>query len=285
MTTYSTTEPITATIQLAHGDVRIEADDRQDVVVDVAPTLSTHQPDVDAAEQTRVEFADGVLRITGAKGRGVAMLRKPGSVQIIVNVPTGSNLVAETGLGRITTKGLLGACRVRSGAGDVLLQDAGSLDVVTGFGGISAGHVAGDASCVTGSGGVRIAQVDGSMTVRNSNGETWLGAVGNAVKVKASNGSVVVDRAQGDVKVATANGDLRVGSAEGGILDLRTAMGRIEVGVPEGTAARLDVHTSFGAVVNELEPTDRPQPDEAIVTMSARTSAGDIVIHRAPADA
>jgi len=100
--------------------------------------------------------------------------------------------------------------------------------------------------------------------------------------VKSSNGSVTIERARNDVRLATANGNLRVGSAEHGTVELRTAMGRIEVGLPEGTAARLDLHTSFGSVVNQLEATPRPASDDSIVTMSARTSAGDIVICRAP---
>ena len=129
---------------------------------------------------------------------------------------------------------------------------------------------------------MRVGHVDGRTSVKNSNGDTWLGSAGSAVRVKSSNGSVAVERALGDVKVATANGNLRVDSAERGSVDLRTALGRIEVGVPEGTAARLDLHTSYGSVVSELKATDQPRPDDAILTMSAHTSAGDILIRRAP---
>jgi DUF4097 and DUF4098 domain-containing protein YvlB len=285
MPTYSTTTPITATIQLANGDVRIEASDRRDTVVDVTATNGSHEPDVAAAEQTRVEYTEGTLRITGAKGRGVGLLRKPGSVQLVVRIPDGSAVSAATGLGRVITAGRLGDCHIRTGAGDVQLSDAASIDLVTGLGAITAGHVSGNATCVTGSGGVRVAHVDGSTQIKNSNGDTWLGETGAAVKVQASNGSVTVDRAHGDVKAATANGDLLVGSAERGSIDLRTALGRIEVGVAAGTAARLDLHTSFGSVVTELEATDRPRPEEPIVTMSAQTSAGDIVVRRAFGDA
>ena len=282
MPTYPTTGPITVTIQLAQGPLHIEASPRSEATVEVVPSNPQHEPDVRAAEATRVEYTDGTLRVTGPKTGTVGILRKPGSVSVTISVPEGSNIQAATGLGRVTSTGPLGRCRIRSGAGDVNVQDAHGLDVTTGFGSISAGHVSGDASCVTGSGGVRVADVDGSMTVKNSNGETWIGGVGQAVKVKSSNGSVTIERARNDVRLATANGNLRVGSAEQGTVELRTAMGRIEVGLPEGTAARLDLHTSFGSVVNQLEATQRPASDDSIVTMSARTSAGDIVICRAP---
>jgi hypothetical protein len=285
MPTYSTTQPITATIQLASGDVRIEASDRKDTVVDVSACNASHEPDVEAAEQTRIEFSDGTLRVIGAKGRGVGFLRKPGSVTLVVRIPSDSNVTAATGLGRVIAVGRLGTCHIRSGAGDVQLSDAASIDLVTGLGTISAGHVSGDATCVTGSGGVRVVRVEGSTQIKNSNGDTWLGEMGASVRVKASNGSITVERAHSDVRAATANGGVRVGSTERGTVDLRTALGGIEVGVAVGTAARLDLHTSYGSVVTELESTDRPGPDDATVTVSAQTSAGDIVIRRAGVEA
>jgi DUF4097 and DUF4098 domain-containing protein YvlB len=282
MPTYPTAQSITATIQLASGDVLIEASDRDDTVVDVTPTNASHEPDIAAAEQTRIELSEGRLRIVTPRNRGVGLLRKTGSVQVVVKLPSASSVDAATGLGRIRTAGRLGECHIRSGAGGIDVSDAASIDLVTGLGAISAGHVSGNAVCVTGSGAVRVAQVGGSARVKNSNGDTWLGDVGTAVKVKASNGSVWIDRARGDVSAATANGDLLIGSTERGTVDVRTALGTIELGVAAGTAARLDLHTSFGSVVNDLEPTDRPRPDEATVTMIAQTSAGDIVIRRAP---
>jgi hypothetical protein len=285
MPAYSTPGPIHATIQLVSGDLRIEASDRVDTVVDVSPCNESSATDVAAAEQTRVEFADGRLRVIGAKGTGVGFLRRPGSVQVLVRVPTGSAVAAATGLGIVSSDGHLGVCHIRSGAGDVQIADAESIDLVTGLGTLSAERVDGDATCVTGSGNVRVASVGGRARVRNSNGDTWLGNVDAAVRVKASNGSVAIDRAGSDVRVATANGELRVGRVESGTVDLRTALGSVEVGIREGTAARLDVHTSFGTVLNDLPPSTRPGVGESTVEVSVQTSAGDIVIRRAPAAA
>lgn len=281
MTAFSTPGPITATIQIVSGDLRIAASDRDDTIVEVTPRNAVHEADVLASEQTRVEYSDGTLNVVGAKGRGVGLLRKPGSIHVVVHVPSGSRIDAATGLGRVRGDGLLGACRIRSGAGEIRLADAASIDLVTGIGGVAADTVSGDATCVTGSGAVSIARVDGSVQIKNSNGSTSLGNVGGTVRVKASNGSVVIDRAGTDARVATANGDVRVGVVESGFVELKTALGNVEVGVLEGTAARLDLHTSFGSVVNDLEPTGRPGSGERTVVISAQTSAGDIVVRRA----
>lgn len=283
MPTYPTPSPISATIQLAHGDIRIEASDRLDTVVTVEPTNPAHEPDVEAAAQTRVQFEDGTLRVIGAKGRGIAMIRKPGSVQAVIRLPRGSHLTAATGLGRVRAVGSLGDCHIRSGAGEVQLDDVRSVDMVTGIGLLAAAAIQGDATAVTGSGAVRLSEVGGSLHIKNSNGETWVGRVDGDARIKASNGTITVERSDGDIKATTANGDVRVHSTSRGEVDLRTALGRVEVGILEGRTAHLDLHTSFGSVVNELGATNGPRDGEPTIDITARTSAGDIVIFRAAA--
>ena len=67
MPTFETPEPITATIDVAVGDVRISAGDRGDTVVDVRPSDPSNDEDVKAAEQTRVECASGQLLRQGTQ--------------------------------------------------------------------------------------------------------------------------------------------------------------------------------------------------------------------------
>ena len=65
-----------------------------------------------------------------------------------------------------------------------------------------------------------------------------------------------------------------------GDISLKTANGRIEIGIRPGTAARLDVHTrSAGSATPSTRPTAPDRSDE-VATVSARTSFGDIVIRR-----
>ena len=60
----------------------------------------------------------------------------------------------------------------------------------------------------------------------------------------------------------------------------RDSFGEIEVGIQAGTAARLDVHTQFGRIHNQLDSSDGPGSSDQTVEVSARTSYGDIVIRR-----
>lgn len=281
MPTYATPQPISATIDLAAGDIEVRASDRGDTTIEVAPSYALNDADVAAAEQTTVDLANGVLRVIGAKGRGMGWRHNRGSVRVTVSLPTGSSVQATSGVGRIAGSGRLGDCRVRSGAGDIVIEDAASLDVATGIGEVAASQVTGDVKVKTGTGAIRVSTIGGTTHIRNSNGVTELGDARGQVSVKSSNGRITIERAHADVKVATSLGDVTLGSVEDGSVELRTAMGRVKVGVRDGVAARLDLHTSFGNVISELAPTGQPAATDGTVVVVARTSAGDIVVSRA----
>jgi hypothetical protein len=61
MTTFDTPNPISVSVTLLAGDVRIAASDRNDTAVVVTPTDSSNESDVKVAEQTRVEYSNGAL--------------------------------------------------------------------------------------------------------------------------------------------------------------------------------------------------------------------------------
>ena len=67
MPTYDTPEPISVSLELGVGDIRITAGDRTDTVVEVRPSDPANKDDVAAAEQTRVEYADGRLTVKAPK--------------------------------------------------------------------------------------------------------------------------------------------------------------------------------------------------------------------------
>jgi DUF4097 and DUF4098 domain-containing protein YvlB len=278
MPTYSTPEPIQAVIAFAVGEARISASDRDDTVVEVRPSDENHNGDVQAAERTRVEFVAGRLEVKGPKQR--SPLGKPGSIDVTVALPTGSRLSGTTGMGTFRSEGQLGNSRLSTGAGDILLTGTGTLDANSGVGAVIVEEVDGTADVSTGSGRIRLGAVHGNAEIKNSNGDTWVGEVRGDLRVKSANGSVDVDRAQAGVEATTANGSLRVGGLTKGSASLKTALGAVEIGIADGTAARLDLHTTLGTVRNQLEATDRPGPADQVVEVYARTGYGDITIRR-----
>jgi DUF4097 and DUF4098 domain-containing protein YvlB len=279
MPTFSTPEPIPATIDLVAGDVRVLASDRSDTVVEVRPSTSSHEPDVKAAEQTRVEYTASGLLIKGPKQRSLG-LRKIGSVDVTIEVPAGSRIEAEAGIGALRFSGQLGKCRAKIGAGSIDLEQAGPVDLQAGAGAITVDHVVGHAEITTGSGRLRVSQVDGPAVIKNSNGDTWVGTVTSDLRVSAANGAITVGHAGSDVTASSANGAIRVDDLTRGSAALKTSMGEIQFGVHAGTAAKIDAYTRFGAVRNSMEAADSPEPSEEVLEVHARTSFGDIVIRR-----
>jgi hypothetical protein len=280
MPTFDTPEPISAVVELVVGDARITASDRDDTVVEVRPSDGSHEPDVRAAEQTRVEYSAGRLLVKAPKQRSLGMFGKPGSIDVTIGLPAGSHVYGDASVAAFHGAGRLGECRVKTAAGDIQLEHTGPLDLNTGAGAIVVDQVAGPAEVSTGAGRVRLREIDGTAVIKNSNGDSWVGEVSGDLRVNAANGSISVDHASADINARTANGDVRIGGVTRGSASLKTSFGEIEIGIHDGTAARLDVHTQFGRIHNHLDASDGPGPSDQTVEVSARTSYGDIVIRR-----
>lgn len=280
MPVFDTPASIDVTIELGVGDVRVSAGDRADTVVDVRPSDPGNESDVEAARQVRVDYADGVLRVIGPK-RTFDFSRKSRSVDVTVEMPGDSRLRVELQSGDFTAAGPLGEARIKSSAGHIRVERSGPLRVSTSAGHVTVGRVTGSADISTGSGKVQVGEVDGTAVIGNSNGETILDAVTGDVRVRSANGDIRIDRAGAGVDARTSSGGIRLGEVIRGKINLGTSMGDLDVGIAEGTAAWLEVDTSFGKVRTDLADAPGPDEAEAIVEVRGRTSYGDVVIHRA----
>ena len=282
MPLFDTPGPILVTVDIGVGDVRIAATNRTDTFVEVRPTDPSKKADVAAAEQTRVEFSDGRLVVKSPKGwRRYAPRGGGESIDVQIDLPMGSQLRGEAGVAALHCTGALGECHYTTGVGDVHVEEARPVHLTTGAGDIAVDRAGGHAQIVTGSGAVRIGSVDGTAEIKGSNGSTWVGDISKDLRVVAANGSISVDHSHATVVAKTANGDVSLGDVEGGTVIAHTAMGRVDIGIRQGVAAWLDLDTKFGKVYNDLDSAACPQPGEQTVEVRARTSFGDITIHRA----
>ncbi|MFI9330663.1 DUF4097 family beta strand repeat-containing protein [Kitasatospora sp. NPDC052868] len=278
MPTFDTPEPITATLEFEMGTARITAGKRLDTVVEVIPTVATEEADVRVAQQTTVTYEGGRLLVKGPKRR--TLFGRPGSVDISVELPAGSEVLGTSQLAGFTCKGPLGEVRLKTSLGDIRVAEAASARLKTDHGDIQLDSVTGDAE-VTGSGHVEVARVGGEATVKNTNGETSIGEIHGALTATASNGRITIGVAHAGIEAQTANGAIRIREVARGRVTLLTSAGDIEVGIRESTAAWLDVHTKVGSVRNSIGPSEAPGAEEESVSVRARTSVGDITIRRA----
>jgi putative adhesin len=284
MPTFDTPEPISVSLELGVGDVRIEASDRADTIVEVRPSDPAKKEDVAAAEQTRVEYASGHLLVKSPSGwRQWSRWGGHESIDVFVGVPAGSRVNAEAGVATVRCRGTVGEYGCKVGVGDIQLDEAGPVDLKTGVGDITVERAIGKAEIVTGSGAVRIGSVEGAAVVKNSNGDTRVGGVTGEARLSAANGNISVDLAHEGIVAKTAKGDVRLGEVERGAVVAQSAFGNLEIGVRDGIAAWLDLQTRFGDVRNELEASESPGASENAVEVHATTSFGDITVRRSVA--
>ena len=280
---FETPQPIALSIELGRGMVHVILSDRTDTVVAVNPSDPGTSADVEAASKTAVDLANGTLSIRMTKPGGMAApivgWKRSGSVDVIVELPEGSSLRADTGVADFRCDGRLGDVDVRTGVGNVLLDQTGALQLHSGMGRFALENASANAQIVT-AGEITIGTIAGDVDIKNRNGTTWIERVEGNVMVKSANGGVTIEDAGGDVNVKTANGDISLGQITRGSATVETAMGRIEIGIEDGTAAWIDANTRFGQINNGLSPAVHPDQSVETVQVHARTAFGDVLITR-----
>ncbi|MGW0811586.1 DUF4097 family beta strand repeat-containing protein [Nonomuraea sp. NPDC002799] len=298
MPSFATPEPIFAVIDVALANVRINAGDRADTVVEVRPSDEFSDADVHAAEQTQVEYSLGRLLVKAAKVRPPtewdgsidALVESPrtwfrsllgwgGSIDLTIDLPSGSRVEAGAAAD-FRCKGRLGEVKFTTSNGDIRLDQADRVHLKTGSGDISVGRSAGHADITTSNGDIRIGEIGGTAVVRTSNGDLRLGEVSGDLRLNTAYGDITVDRALAGVAAKTAYGSVRIGEVVAGSVVMETSGGALELGIREGTAAWLDVSSKYGVVTVSLDACDDPPQAVDAVEVRAHTTYGDIVIHR-----
>jgi len=215
MQKFDTPAAISAVLRIPAGRVQFIAADRADTMVEVLPTNASKSRDVKAAEQTTVEYADGVLRIeTSVKNQP---LGPSGSIEVTVKLPAGSQVEAKTASAELRTVGRLGDVAFEGAYRQIKLDETASLRLTATDGDVEVGRLGGPAEISTARGDIRITE--------------------------AVRGTVVLRTESGDISVAAAVG-------VSAVLDARTGHGRISNALKNDGTADLDIRatTSHGDI-------------------------------------
>ncbi|WP_433436850.1 DUF4097 family beta strand repeat-containing protein [Nonomuraea sp. CA-141351] len=209
MQKFDTPAPISAVLDIPAGRVQFVAADRADTAVEVRPANASKSRDVTAAEQTRVEYADGVLRIeTSVKNQ---YFGPSGSIEVTVKLPAGSRIEAKAASAELRTVGRLGDVAFEGAYRQIKLDETASLRLTATDGDVEVGRLGGPAEISTANGAIRIAE--------------------------AISGKVVLRTQSGDISIAAAAG---VSAA----LDAGTSHGRITNALKNDGTAELDIHAT-----------------------------------------
>ena len=277
MPTFDTPGPIAATVVVAGAQVRVAASDRTDTVVLVEPIDQASPLDVKVASRTKVDFAGGQLSVkTTVSGD------KNGSVVITIDLPAGSSLVAYLAHSSVHAHGSLGECELHVASGRVRLDRIRALQANISAGEVTIGRIAERATIDGGAFAMRISEVKDTVKLTSSGaGQTWIGHASADLDLSSAHGGFDIDRADGSVTAKTADGAIRIGRLTRGQAELMNRSGNIEVGISEGTAARVDANSERGSVRNSVPAQENPDTPDNKVTVRARTRYGDIIIQPA----
>ncbi len=276
MPTFDTPGPIAATVVVAGAQVRVTASDRTDTVVLVEPIEKASKKDVKVANKTKVDFAGGQLSVkTTVSGD------ENGSVVITIDLPAGSSLVAYLAHSSVHADGSLGECELHMASGRVQLDRINALQANIAAGQVAIGHIAERADIDGAAFAMRISEVKDTVKLSSSGGQTWIGHARSDLDLSSGSGGFDIDRADGSVTAKTGNGAIRIGRVTRGQAELLNGSGNIEVGISEGTAARVDANSERGSVRISVPSQENPDTSDDKVTVHARTRHGDIIIQRA----
>ncbi len=243
MPTFATPDPITARVEASSGSIRLIATERSDTIVEVRPRDESRTADVRSAEQARIYYANGKLAVAPAKFGFLGY--RMGAVDVVIELPSHSRVHVAVASADVHADGEFADFHFDSASGRLEVQS-----------------ISGTAKIATASSDAAIAELDGD------------------AKFQAASGSLSLDRLRGNVNSQTASGSVSVAAAVCGAVVAHTSSGDVEVGIPEGTAAQLDIMTGSGTVTNRLQPSDGPEHDDKTVILQVRTGSGDVDIHR-----
>jgi DUF4097 and DUF4098 domain-containing protein YvlB len=176
MQKFDTPAAISTVLGITAGRIQIIAADRADTTVEVLPTNAAKGRDVRAAEQTTVEFVNGVLRIKAPAEKN-QILGASGSIEVTVQLPAGSHIEAKAAAAEFRGVGRLGDVACDRAHGMVKIDEAASVRVTAYDGDVTVGRLTGPAEISNQKGGIHITEAtSGTVVLRTQMGDVTIGA-------------------------------------------------------------------------------------------------------------
>ncbi|EDY54588.1 MULTISPECIES: DUF4097 family beta strand repeat-containing protein [Streptomyces] len=217
MQKFDTPAPVTTVIDLPAGRVQVIAADRADTTVDIRPADPARNRDTKAAEQIDVTHGtDGVLRIAAPAAKN-QYFGPSGSVEITVQLPTGSHVQATAAAAEFRAVGRLGDIVFEGAHGPVKIDEAASLRLTVTDGDITVGRLTGPGQISPQRGDITLAEaVTGTVVLTTQKGDITLAAAASAaLDAGTTHGRVhnSLKNAEGSdaaltIRATTAHGDI-----------------------------------------------------------------------------
>jgi hypothetical protein len=258
--------PINLLVRIGHGSVTVDTED------DLTEARVTLQPGKDAADlyaMTAVLMRGRTLTVAAPRQGGIfdfpmfGNRRANRGLAVHVVVPSGTAVKISTFTAPIVVTGRVGGADIAFGHAEAGLREVdGDLRLRYGSGSAKAVQVSGSVQVRSGSGTARFGEIGGGLTAGCGSGDLEVRVVHGAVHSRSGSGTATLHKVHGDV-------------------DLASGSGGVDIGLPAGLTAQLDVHTGSGQVRSELPIEDQPRTGKGAITVRARTGSGDVRLFRA----
>jgi DUF4097 and DUF4098 domain-containing protein YvlB len=261
--TFDTPDGLELALQIPAGMIQVRAEETDETRLDIT------------GERDEDDFLIS-LDDVGARGhrlkveyrkRGIVFGWGGGDVRVDLTVPTGTQVGVETGSADLEISGSIGSLDVKSGSGDCRFGAVdGDVSVKTASGDVTGETVTGRLAATTASGDARVRLVHGELVGHSASGDFIVGDARSA-------------------RVTTASGDVEIGAVRSGHTTIRSVSGDVEVGVPRGTRAYLDLASTSGSTMSDLDMSGDAGDGQAQLEIHVSTVSGDIRVVRGAADA
>ncbi|HYR07453.1 MAG TPA: DUF4097 family beta strand repeat-containing protein [Longimicrobium sp.] len=250
----------TVEVHMNSGSVRVTGWSRNEV--QVTGSLSR------TGDRVMMEGAGRTLEVRVASRNG----GRGGAAALEIRVPAGSTLEVTAGSAPITVSGVTGSVEAVSGSGPVTVQGSSRrVEVVAQSGPVTIDGQTDVLDVTAMSGPVRvnasvrqraaIEALSGPVDVLGAVGELQLNAMSGPVRVTNATGRVEIEAVSGNVvvngtrlrgSVQSVSGGVVVGGTLGGALDLESHGGDVELRLPQGASAEVEVATFSGRLQSEF---------------------------------
>jgi hypothetical protein len=221
MQKFDTPNPVSVIVEIPAGQIRFVASERTDTTVEVLPAEASKKRDVKAAEQTAVEYSEGVLRVVTADPN--KLFGSSGSLTVTIALPAGSRVTGKAGAAALASTGRLAEVVFDGGYRTVELDEVGTAQLKVHTGEVTVARLTGPAHITNGQGDITVAEaVAGVVELRTGSGNlsvtaapgvsgtldasTTYGRISNAMQNTDGAGSALT------VKATTSQGDITAAS-------------------------------------------------------------------------
>jgi hypothetical protein len=270
--TFDTPEPVDLRVALPSGNVDVSTHDQPTTEIIIEGDERA------AGEEVEVEQRGSQIRVKieprNRWGNGH-------DYDVHITVPTSSDARVETASAEVHLGGEYGDVRGNSASGEFTVDVANSVRLETASGEIHVEHLRDDGKFNSASGEINIERCDGSkLEVSTASGEIHVAYAAGDLRANAASGDISIDEVYGDFQAAVASGDVHVEYLHDGEARVETVSGDVDLGVADGTAIWLDIHTMTGDVDVEQEMGGEPEPGQPTLQLRVNTLSGDVHVHR-----